>query len=502
MKKIILIQVLLFSSALSYSQVCGNGSESGTSQNSGMRFNFRSASSTISANASYNVNIFFHIIRNTNGSNGFIIPDTNTIVRELNRFYNPHNIYIRNRGSDYINNSDLLQFSEQEYKTFASLPDYRNHNKDNAINCYVVRELWNTAEGYVSGIAIDIPSNAFIIRADEVLRPTNSHELGHCLNLYHTHHGSRAEPSKCAEGIATPPQQASNCQYCGDYVCDTPADPRLSTSISNGNVDPYTCTYTGSRLYNPDTRNIMSYAFSCMEHFTAGQGQRMREALADKPVLQKVIGCGDITQKGIAIFGSSFMRQLDEDTFTINNPGGTATWTVSGFTILSRDNNSIRVRAIGYTSGTVSVSVSAAASDPCTAYRGSRSIGLLPSNDSAFAMIGWMDCSNGGCPDLSPSYSNTSCSVKRMFLQSAPPDVFTINGVEANFYWTLTPSSPDITIIPYGSTAYVVAHDSPTAYGSPDGNFYIEFRVIGKDNSFYALYTRKLTPFGQFNENN
>jgi hypothetical protein len=52
-----------------------------------------------------------------------------------------------------------------------------------------------------------------------------SHEMGHCLGLYHTHHGTVTEEGdsfQCPELV-----NGSNSSTCGDYIADTPADPNI-----------------------------------------------------------------------------------------------------------------------------------------------------------------------------------------------------------------------------------------------------------------------------------
>src|SRR5690606_12214942 len=114
---------------------------------------------------------------------------------------------------------------------------------------------------------------------DHALEPTSPHEMGHCLNLYHTHRGSTdCEPSGCAENI-----NGNNCSTCGDYICDTPADPCLL-----GKVDGL-CQYVGGGGYTPLVNNFMSYAGGCRSDFTNGQASRMHAALAVSSVLEPVI---------------------------------------------------------------------------------------------------------------------------------------------------------------------------------------------------------------------
>lgn len=67
-----------------------------------------------------------------------------------------------------------------------------------------------------------------------------THEMGHVLSLWHTHHGTvfeAGDPPQCPECV-----DGSNSASCGDYITDTPADPNL-----NFNVD-LSCNWLGSGL--------------------------------------------------------------------------------------------------------------------------------------------------------------------------------------------------------------------------------------------------------------
>jgi Tol biopolymer transport system component len=99
---------------------------------------------------------------------------------------------------------------------------------------------------------------------------TLTHEIGHYFDLVHTHDGHQ-----CADG--------RDCDITGDLICDTPPDPGLNS----GNVDR-DCVYTGTghgpcdgdSLWNPDTRNHMSYSRPlCRVRFSQGQVDRMVGAL-------------------------------------------------------------------------------------------------------------------------------------------------------------------------------------------------------------------------------
>jgi hypothetical protein len=72
----------------------------------------------------------------------------------------------------------------------------------------------------------------------------------------------------------------SNCDVAGDLLCDTPADPRLSSSTV---TDFPECLYIGGENgpcpgdgpFAPDTSNLMSYSRKrCRDNFTAQQDTR------------------------------------------------------------------------------------------------------------------------------------------------------------------------------------------------------------------------------------
>ncbi len=105
-----------------------------------------------------------------------------------------------------------------------------------------------------------------------------AHELGHIFSLVHTF-SNMAGPVATDELV-----NGSNCTTAGDFICDTPADPGLS-AVPN-RVDSL-CNYTDTiytdangDLFNPDTRNIMSFApYPCYDHFSPQQLLQMRYCL-------------------------------------------------------------------------------------------------------------------------------------------------------------------------------------------------------------------------------
>jgi len=114
--------------------------------------------------------------------------------------------------------------------------------------------------------------------------------MGKVFYLYNTHFGTNGDPNGCPELV-----DGTNCNNCGDYICDTPADPKIAFN----NVNPLTCVYepnpndnipdvdANGDPYRPDTSNIMSYSLpSCWEAFTPQQVLQMKNALGFLPHLQ------------------------------------------------------------------------------------------------------------------------------------------------------------------------------------------------------------------------
>ncbi|MBC6401376.1 MAG: hypothetical protein GDA37_10280 [Ekhidna sp.] len=88
MKKLILLYLaFLISSYYIFSQICG------TPHPTSPKVYSNSASSRTFGNSEYCVDVFFHIVRNTNGTNALTPPNTDAIFRELNKFYSPYNFY-------------------------------------------------------------------------------------------------------------------------------------------------------------------------------------------------------------------------------------------------------------------------------------------------------------------------------------------------------------------------------------------------------------------------
>jgi GEVED domain/Pregnancy-associated plasma protein-A len=112
-----------------------------------------------------------------------------------------------------------------------------------------------------------------------------AHEMGHWLSLAHTFRNMDKVDNNFWELVTrnsseTLPRLSANCSTQGDFVCDTPADPRGRTGGTQSGCDVsgngITVFDQNGDAYRPMLNNIMSYTFcSPPQIFTQGQIDRM-----------------------------------------------------------------------------------------------------------------------------------------------------------------------------------------------------------------------------------
>ena len=243
--------------------------------------NYSTSSFNPSAPA-YTVRIVVHIIRRTDGTGGMTASQLTNALNILASDFQNHNICFSLKNIDYINSDNFYNTSwdSQFNSIIATNPSI------DAIDIYMFPET-NSGGGQASGI----PANALVIGGNLnfngiITYSANSHilshEMGHCLGLFHTFHGTCCEPG-CPELV-----NGSNGTTCGDFVQDSPADPvRLfNYSLNNCTWNNTSFRDANNDLYNPDEKIIMAYTYpQCMQYFTNGQGQRMRDQMANSPIL-------------------------------------------------------------------------------------------------------------------------------------------------------------------------------------------------------------------------
>lgn len=108
--KLLLIGLLIWNLNSVFAQICGTLQPTNPTVYPEEEKNFQKKGSS----SAICINVFFHIVRNTNETNAFTMPNTNDITEELNEFYSPHNIIFNNLGSDFINNSNYVDLTINE----------------------------------------------------------------------------------------------------------------------------------------------------------------------------------------------------------------------------------------------------------------------------------------------------------------------------------------------------------------------------------------------------
>lgn len=232
------------------------------------------------------VPLAIHIVRTSGGLFGYDPNDLPTILAEVNDYWSPTGMQFFQTGSvDFIDDDDFYF----NINTQAEIDALRQTDPvANAVNVYFTANLAIGATGLCGISSFTWSAVQGIVMKNSCADPGDTsipHELGHYFDLLHTH--ETADCVECPDG--------SNCTTCGDLLCDTPADPTLTT----GTVDPF-CNYTGAATacdgqpYAPDPRNLMSYSTqTCRDRFSVGQQDlalatlvNLRPELIGEPGLQ------------------------------------------------------------------------------------------------------------------------------------------------------------------------------------------------------------------------
>jgi len=246
-------------------------------------FNQGTKSTSASLTPVYTLNTFIHIVRSSTGQ-GLSSSINSAIINSLNTNYQLAGIQFSLIGFEYINNDNFYgTLTGKESQLFAT------NTHCNSIDIYVLgtSTIWTINGNGIAGSAQSIPSKELIIHGNYYNTSSLPHEMGHCLGLYHTHHGTVNEQggdiNQCAELV-----NGSNSTVCGDYISDTPADPNQWSSSS--------CSYIGSGVdgngahYTPSLTNLMSYAYKpCRTSFSSFQQERMRDFIDNTQLLQNVL---------------------------------------------------------------------------------------------------------------------------------------------------------------------------------------------------------------------
>ncbi|MEL6670962.1 MAG: zinc-dependent metalloprotease [Bacteroidota bacterium] len=218
------------------------------------------------------IRVHFIQFTNSDGTGGLSRMELQSALDVVNIRFAPANMRFEMCEPSYIASAALADFQENTDEAEAFL-----YKKPKVLNVFVPDSVFTINNLSICGYAYfpDAPKEGvFISRHCMLNGSTLAHELGHYFNLFHTH-------GRTNFGTTDEKVDGSNCGEAGDLICDTPADPNLLTDMVDSS-----CLYIGTSTdvngdpYQPDPRNIMSYApKQCHDFFSVEQSARMRFAM-------------------------------------------------------------------------------------------------------------------------------------------------------------------------------------------------------------------------------
>jgi parallel beta-helix repeat protein len=207
----------------------------------------------------YYVPMTIHIVRSSAHTGGLTTAELTSAISSMNTYFAQTQVQLFQQGDVHYIDNDYYYTHDGDTTSL--------WNYDRV--AYTINVYFCPAMTYGVGGSSTVGQPYAVIRNMYASSSVFPHEVGHALNLYHTHQGYTQE---CPNG--------SNCATAGDFVCDTPADPGLRNHAPSCVYDNFARSIAPcvvGQQYNPDTHNIMSYApISCCNHLSTGQSARMR----------------------------------------------------------------------------------------------------------------------------------------------------------------------------------------------------------------------------------
>jgi len=298
MKKLLFITMLLFTSSIIAQQL---DSLCLTAPSSTHLLDLEAIKGLDHSNDIFYVKLYIHVLRKeTEPKLGQTKEDVNRQLQYLYDDFDPLGIHFVWFGDiNYIDNDEYYGHVADNISAI-----FNTNSHSDGIDIYFFDvEQGNQNGGF--GLANDIGGSALMVGGAHRGRKEGgqhiplswykivSHEMGHVLFFWHTHHGTFDEGTgnECPELV-----NGSNGTTCGDYIADTPADPNIMFANYNSceiieDPNNYIPDFDANGdPYQPDTSNLMSYTYpTCMEGFTYGQKKRMKNAIWYLPVLHNTL---------------------------------------------------------------------------------------------------------------------------------------------------------------------------------------------------------------------
>ncbi len=216
-------------------------------------FNYGINTSNLNPTTSRVVKIYFVIYEDGSGNGGVSDARLNVLYSDLNTRYTGTGIsfFYRQCETERVKNDELYA-SRNDCIYYNSI-----YSKPNGITIHVKTN--NT----IASRASSIPGKEIILNDSDntEIDPILAHEMGHCFGLFHTFHGTCSGNGERCDGT-----QVASSSISGDYVDDTPEDPR---SVLDNCVHVAPICKTGA--FNPLVNNIMTWNVNCRNSFTEGQ---------------------------------------------------------------------------------------------------------------------------------------------------------------------------------------------------------------------------------------
>lgn len=227
------------------------------------------------------VPIVAHIIRKSNGAEGLDLSILESALKIVNETFNEFYINFTLCSINFIDSDLIFNFT---HGLGIELVNPASRNIPNKLNIYFLPNV--RSNGTVRPNNNPNLQHITMENKSVALEPSHSkfitlrHEIGHWLNLMHTHEFTIDSPTHRRAELV----DGSNCESDGDEICDTPADPGAETDNYENCIYIGTERDSNNQPYSPSTSNAMSYYGNCRNSFTPDQITRMHDAFINMEI--------------------------------------------------------------------------------------------------------------------------------------------------------------------------------------------------------------------------